>query len=159
MAIERLAVLGVGDLRTGPAVIGSLANYFGERELEVRMWDPQAEVLDIMDLFARECFKWRSSEHRLVTMPDLDEALEDVDAVIICANCGASVASFTDIQIDGFPVLDLVESHLDWRPEISEAESIRLRFDILRTINREDYLFHLVNDYKQSPVVDWLNTL
>ena len=150
-------MLGVGDLRTGPPVIGSLANFFGERSLEVRLWDPSREVLDIMDRFARECFKWNGAEHHLVALNDLDECVESVDGLIICANAGASVASITEARLEDIPRMDLAQEYAYWLPEVGESELTRRRFEILRMIKREEYPFELVNDYKQSPVIEWLN--
>lgn len=77
-----LTILGIGDPRCGMPAIGSLANYFGERPLEVRLYDCDAELLEMYDRLARIAFKYAKSPHRLVSTEDPVEALEQADRVV-----------------------------------------------------------------------------
>lgn len=85
----KLAVLGIGSLRSGPPVVAALANYFGERELEVRLYDSDDERLDLFDRLARACFVVEKARHRLFSFNDHREALDEADAAIVCVgfNC------------------------------------------------------------------------
>ncbi len=78
-----VAVLGAGSIRCSPAVIGCLATYFGERELQLRFWDSDQERLDLFDRFARLCFAANQNEHHLSSTEDLTEALDEAEVVIL----------------------------------------------------------------------------
>lgn len=79
----RLAVLGIGSVRCAPPIIGSLAGYFGERELEVRFYDEDAERLDLFDRLARRCFAAEECGHLVIATTDPLEALDGADLVIL----------------------------------------------------------------------------
>lgn len=79
----RLAILGIGSLRAGPAVIASLATYFGERELEIRFFDADEERLDLFDRLARAAFQVEDAKHDLESFTDPVEALEGADQAIL----------------------------------------------------------------------------
>jgi hypothetical protein len=79
----RLAILGAGSVRCTPAVVASLATYFGERPLEIRMFDADLERLDLFDRFARVCFLMTRSVHTLISTTDAAEACLDADRVIL----------------------------------------------------------------------------
>lgn len=84
MDLMRLAIVGAGSVRCGPAVVGALASYFGERPLEVRLFDADAERVDLMDRLARVAFTQGQCTHRLLSGTDLEESLEGVDCMILC---------------------------------------------------------------------------
>jgi hypothetical protein len=79
----RLAVLGIGSVRCAPPIIGTLAGYFGERELEIRFYDEDAERLDLFDRLARRCFEVQECGHRVIATTDPEEALDGADLVIM----------------------------------------------------------------------------
>lgn len=85
----RLAVLGIGSVRCAPPIIGALASYFGDQDLEVRLYDEDAERLDLFDRLARRCFAVEKAKHLLVAVDDVYEALEGADMVILAVgeNC------------------------------------------------------------------------
>lgn len=83
MSTVRLAVVGIGNLRTGVAVIASLASYFGERDLEVLFWDADEERLDLYERLARACFTTEKSKHLLASTGDLREALDGVNRALL----------------------------------------------------------------------------
>ncbi len=79
----RIAVLGIGHPECGLPVIGALATYFGERPLELRLYDPDPELLDLYDRLARLAFKVTRSTHQLLANEDPTEALEDASRVVL----------------------------------------------------------------------------
>ena len=79
----RVAILGAGSVRCTPAVIASLATYFGERPLEVRMFDADMERLDLFDRLARLCFIMTKSTHSLISTTDAAEASENAERVVL----------------------------------------------------------------------------
>lgn len=79
----RLAILGIGHPECGLPVIGALATYFGERPLELRLYDPDPELLDLYDRLARLAFKVTRSTHQLLATEDPAEALEDASRVVL----------------------------------------------------------------------------
>jgi hypothetical protein len=83
MGATRLAVLGAGSVRCSPAVIAALANYFGERPIEICLFDADEERLDLFAGFARVCCTVTRSYHHVYSTTDLDEALTDVDLAIV----------------------------------------------------------------------------
>lgn len=89
MALERLAVLGIGSVRCAPAILGALGAYFGERELEVRLFDADTERLDLFDRLGRLCSLVGETQHRVTAHEDWREAADGADAAIVCVgeNC------------------------------------------------------------------------
>lgn len=85
----RLAILGIGSVRCGPPVISALTTYFGERPLEVRLFDADEERLDLFERLARVCFQEENNEHDLLATSDVGEALERADQAILMVgeNC------------------------------------------------------------------------
>ena len=85
----KVAILGVGSLRCMPPVVSSLSSYFGERPLEVRLFDADEERLDLMDRFARHCFQFTKATHDVLYRPNHEEAVEGVDRIVLMVgrNC------------------------------------------------------------------------
>jgi hypothetical protein len=80
-----------------------LATYFGERPLELRLYDADEERLDLFDRFARAAFLVNDTGHAVTAGTDPVEALEGAQRIILQVgeNCarkearasGASVAT------------------------------------------------------------------
>ena len=83
MAPMRMAVLGAGSVRCSPRVIAALANYFGERPMEICLFDVDEERLELFSRYARVCFTVTRSQNLVFECADLDEAIEEVDLVIV----------------------------------------------------------------------------
>lgn len=96
-----LVVLGVGSTRCAPAIIGALAGYFGERDLEVRLYDEDRERLDLFDRLARKCFDFEQSKHALLAFSDAYEALEGADMVILAVgeNCARKFVKGHPVEV------------------------------------------------------------
>ena len=98
MSTVKLAFVGAGSIRLAAPVIATLATYFGERQLEIFLYDADEERLDLFDRFARTSFILMKSTHGLKSTSDLPESLADADAVLIgfdenCARKELGIAS------------------------------------------------------------------
>jgi hypothetical protein len=84
-----LTILGAGSVQYGPAVIGSLASYYGERPLDVRLFDADEERLDLFDRLARLVFEGTSVDHGVKALEDPTEALVESQLVVLAVdeNC------------------------------------------------------------------------
>lgn len=89
MRTSTLGVLGIGSLRSGPAIVASLAGYFGESQLRVRFWDADAERLDLFERLATTCFDAERAPHELEALAEPEEAVEGADFVLLAhtENC------------------------------------------------------------------------
>lgn len=83
MSVVHLSVLGAGSVRCSVPVLASLATYFGERPLEITLYDSDEERLDLFDRFARLCFLATKSTHSLKSTTEYKEALEKPDFVVV----------------------------------------------------------------------------
>jgi len=83
MSEVRLSVLGAGSVRCSVPVMAALATYFGERPLDITLYDADEERLDLFDRFARLCFLSTKSTHSLKSTTDYKAALEKPDMVIV----------------------------------------------------------------------------
>ena len=166
MEPERLTVLGAAGLRYAPAICGGLANYFGERLLEVRFWDADPERLDLFDRFARYLFDLNKTPHLLLSTEDPHEALFGTDRIVLALDdhgadrYRADATSVTVIEAlrdsfpDGAQVLDLRAD--DSIPEPS-AERVRaMPHDIMRYLRGDDWAYGFLREHLESPVKLWL---
>jgi hypothetical protein len=161
-------------------VIASLATYFGERPLEIVLFDADEERLDLFDRFARLCFAMMKSTHTLRATSEFEEAVEDVDRAILQMGeyCFAKTLPkaenrsrwlgdrLSHLSIE-FQALDLEELALDlpipvaiareW-PAPSESEfPYRVPLQILRWLNGEEYPFDVFREHEKSPLKLWLD--
>jgi hypothetical protein len=85
----RVALIGIGSVRCGVPILASLASYFGERPLEVCMYDADSERLDTFDRLARVFFETTDVPHRVLSTEDPFEAMSDSDMLVFSVgrNC------------------------------------------------------------------------
>lgn len=83
MSAVHLSILGAGSVRCSVPVMACLATYFGERPLEITLYDSDEERLDLVDRYARLCFLTTKSTHGLKSTVDYREALEGADKVVV----------------------------------------------------------------------------
>lgn len=187
MSEIRLAVIGMGSVRYAPALVGSLANYFGERPLEIRFYDADEERLDLFDRLARALFLYSKVPHRLISTSDHMEALDGVTAVILALddNCArkhlgalsrdlepeARIAqALSDLLADipeDVEILSLMLRNIpmpvnrywrnEWPEEPSEAQSQAVPHEALRYINGEEPLWQFLQPYERTPIRAWLD--
>ncbi len=84
-----MAILGAGSLRCMPPVVSALSTYFGERPLEIRLYDADEERLDLMDRLARHSFQLTKATHDLLYRPNPAEAIDGADRIVLMVgrNC------------------------------------------------------------------------
>lgn len=174
MARVQLALIGIGSNRFGPAVLGSIAGYFGERPLELRLYDADLERLELYVMLARRLLKGRSDAFSLSASDDLSEVLDQAQGVIACATprCWAlysnrtqlcedvlclKLGDWTSIRAIDFALAPISEPK-DW-PEKLDEEDWRGSHQTLRWILADDDLGELVELHRGSPVYAWLDRL
>lgn len=184
--MTKLAIVGAGSVRCSPAVLASLATYFGERPLEIRLYDADEERLDLFDRYARLLFQMTKATHRLLYRPDLREALLEADAVLLQMgeNCAKKMLKSEGRQAGLAPIeeaLDLVGQLVpedaevlslqlpsdhpdwpaivkaDWPPEPSETERRAWPHQILRWIKGEEHPYAWLAEHERSPIKSWLD--
>lgn len=186
MSAVRLAILGAGSLRYGLGIVGSLATYFGERPLEIRMYDADFERLDLFDRLLRLSSAGNFASHNLISTTDPAEALEDANAIVLaiephCAQKllrGDSAPNdealvelalerlLRDVSSDT-SVLSLLDPtvavpretyhRVPWAGPVSEYDRVRIPMQILRWLNKEEMLYELFEAYDRSPIKAWLD--
>lgn len=178
----KIAVIGAGSVRCSPAVIASLANYYGERQLEVRLFDADEERLDLFDRFARVCFASGQAPHDVVATSDIEEALEGVHGAIVQIgyNCARQFLKSAEgdvvsqamgpllqplpptakvLSLFGERVVLPVENYdsIDWPAEPDEDMRRAMPHQLLRWIRQEEYLHDYLKEFLNSPVKEWLD--
>jgi hypothetical protein len=180
-----LAIIGAGNVRCIGPVLATLASYFGERPLDVVLYDPDEERLDLFDRLARTFFAFTKSGNTLVSTPDADEALADAQLVIVQLDLhGASKAlgrrrsesrSVISQALDRLlsnaspsaEVLSLMDEsvslplpafrRLGWPKPLREAEEVGVPHQALRWIHGEEYPFDFFAEHEDSPLKLWLD--
>lgn len=105
MGSTPLTILGAGSVQYAPAVIGSLASYYGERPLDVRLFDADEERLDLFDRLARLVFEGTSVDHSVKASEYPDEALEDSLLVVLSVdeNCARKFLRRERLEVPADP--------------------------------------------------------
>lgn len=186
MQDRRITVLGIGSLQSGPAIVGAFATYFGERPIEVALYDPDPERLELLVRFANTAFSANKAGHLLLAFEDPDEAVEGASQVIVAIDrngaaksLGVSPSKVTDKHVskaidrliaavpDNAKILAIVPrsvpvpKRIDRRvepPAELDAEAKRsLPHQLLRWIRGEEYLFEFFAEHEESRLRDWLD--
>ena len=170
--MRSVAVIGAGSIAAAPQTLASLANYFGERPIEIRLWDGDEERLDLLDRLARVLFALNRSEHTVKYCASLEEAVADATKVLWLPdeNCHRKapnlVAEFTALvppEIDLLCIATEVEPVMEafWRYEwpapLTGTESREMPLQILRWVRAEEYPWALLKQFEKSPVGVWLD--
>jgi hypothetical protein len=180
-----LALMGVGNVRCTPPVLATLASYFGERPLEIVLYDADEERLDLFDRLARTFLAFTKSTNMLSSTIVADEALTSATRVIVQLDSqGARKAlglknkaepaqhakALVKILSNLSPtaeVLSLLEEsvelpvltyrRIDWPPALREAEVVGVPHQALRWIHGEEYPFEFFAQHEDSPLKLWLD--
>lgn len=175
--VMRIAVLGIGNLSHGISIIFSLANYFGERPVEILLWDSDEERLDLFGTLARKCFHYTQNPNLLKTTSDADEVFEfDPDRWIVIQDARSVKKAVHSTQrilkpfIERIPqgmVLNLMDQpvpwlgeslRVEWRSTQQEMPPSSIPHQILRWINGEDHLVIALQVFEESPLHQWLDS-
>lgn len=177
MSAQRVAVIGIGNLRCGPPIVGALATTFGERPLEIRMYDPDPEMLELFDRLARVAFVANKANHHLVSTEDLAEALQDAERVILCLSDRSLQKRGTPLQealCEVWPhiapdarILSLIDHdveypmgvyHLDgWPATPSSEDPVAAHHRILRWVLGDESVYDLTGPQERGPLQAWLS--
>lgn len=97
-----VSILGIGSVRCAIPVIASLACYYGERPLGLRLYDADRERLDLFDRFTRAALFAAGSTHEVISTESADEALDGTDKVIlqVGTNCAGHEAKLGGHRVE-----------------------------------------------------------
>lgn len=168
-----LLVVGAGNPYVSPNLLGTLASYFGERSLELRLYDPSAEMVDLFDRLARVLFKLGKSQHSVRSgdaFAELAEgaeravlALDPRSAKILVGKTDEPVRAAHDWVIERLSndteILELdarVIGRMGW-PPIPEEPTPGILLQISRYLWSEDSPMTLIDANVKSPFKLWLD--
>lgn len=180
-----VTLIGAGTMPIAPPVLGGLAQYFGERPLDIRLYDPSPDFLDISSRIASSLFLMSKSTHAITAYESLETALEYADLALFmvpdfraasfsrqleCESAtGASVLKCLTPQLANIPVLNLtavetpdelnVHSLLDWPIPCGDHGDIKFAFQVLRWANEEEYPYQFLEPQDSTPLHRWLDSL
>lgn len=163
--------------------MGALATYFGERPLEVALYDADRERLELFARFAWVAFKFNKAPHQLEVCESLQEMALLANKAILCLDDHGAAAlirsekweapgervaeasrhalqTLSDdvetLDLTGKSLTDLARYRLPLPPEPSEEELRALPHQLLRWIRGEEYLHEFLAEHEKSPIRDWL---
>jgi len=167
-----VTIIGVGSIAAGPQTLAALAGYFGERPLEIRLFDGDLERLDLMDRLFRVFCALNKCDHEIVMEPDLAKALSGADRVVWIpdANClrkaprlesdfARLVEPRSDVLCLGSERDPAITSfwHAAWPAPLTDEETFQMPLQILRWLRGEEYPYALLKQFEKSPLTAWLD--
>jgi hypothetical protein len=180
-----LAIIGAGNVQCTSPVLATLASYFGERPLDVFLYDADEERLDLFDRLARTFFAFTKSGNTLTSTMDADEALAEAHLVIVQLDLHSAAKALglkrtsaknifgralTKLLANASPsaeVLSLMEEEvqlpvpafrrLSWPKHLKEGETVAVPHQALRWIHGEEYPFEFFAEHEDSPLKLWLD--
>lgn len=134
-------------------VAASLANFYGERELEIHAWDEDKERCDAMCRVMRLFFRANRIRHVVYARESKEAALANMNGAIICGN---ETLPLTSLVIPTFQV-----KGAEWWSFVPGQEPTldNQKFQVLRWINKEEYPSTFLYQNRENPLVKWLNDL
>jgi len=184
METVRISLIGIGSVRCGSHIVASLANYFGERPLDITLWDADPERLELFHRLAKICFLMTRSPHQLSSTDDVREALSNADKIVLSIgrNCAyrvlrpenresggeaipsairaLSIDQYTQstiLSLQKLPIPIPAYYTLPWPPELSEEARAGFPFQLLRWVNGEEYPVDVLRECEKSPLSTWVD--
>lgn len=178
-----IAIIGVGNLEVGPPLMATIAQYFGERPLAIRLYDPNHEIAELIGLLAKALFNVTDSVHILGVFEDYCEALAGAHGVIFCPDYPGEELwtkhhpdfpekkGFADAVLsqanDAVSVINLTDDYDDMRmrewgpwPGFLEEDALdEMPHQILRWIHDDDSPHELLEANKISPFREWIEEI
>lgn len=77
-------MLGAGNVRCGPPVLACIAAWQPGHEVEVCLFEPCEERLDLFDRFMRRCLEHTGHEHLAIASSDLLESCLGATDAVVC---------------------------------------------------------------------------
>ena len=134
-------------------VAASIANFYGEREIEIYAWDENRERCDAMCRVLRIFLKTNRVRHIVYTLQSQEAALAGVQGMVVCNG------NPVDPARSPVPVFN-VSTQQWWEVNPKEPRTLDgQKFQILRWINKEEYPSVFLHENRESPLVKWLNEL
>ncbi len=134
-------------------VAASIANFYGEREIEIYAWDENRERCDAMCRVLRIFLRINRVKHYVYNRESKEAAITGAQGLIICndSSLGATLPSV--------PVFS-VKNQQWWEDTPDEPRTLEgQKFQILRWINKEEYPSIFLHENRDTPLVKWLNEL
>lgn len=79
----QITVLGAGSVRCATPIVASLASYFGEKPIEVALYDPDEERLDLFSRLAKVCCTIVDNRFPMKITTDPEEALAGAEIAVL----------------------------------------------------------------------------
>ena len=180
-----LAIIGAGNVQCSSPVLATIASYFGERPLDVVLYDADEERLDLFDRLARTFFAFTKSGNTLASTTNADEALAEAELVIVQLDrhgaikalgpknssakniLGRALAKLLANASPSAEVLSLMDEsvelpvpsfrRLTWPKPVNENETVAVPHQALRWIHGEEYPFEFFAEHEDSPLKLWLD--
>lgn len=134
-------------------VAASIANFYGEREIEIYAWDENRERCDAMCRVLRIFLRTNRVKHFVFNRESREAATAEAQALILCNQVALPAAMAV------VPVFQ-VKDHQWWEETPDEPKTLEgQKFQILRWINKEEYPSVFLHENRESPLVKWLNEL
>jgi hypothetical protein len=151
--LERLAVIGFGDFACASYVAASIANFYGEREVEIYAWDENKERCDAMCRVLRIFLRTKQIRHKVYSIESRSSVLNGVQALV---NCSGYPMGGLSLEVPMFDVL----ANQWWESLPKKTSDLDAeKFQVLRWINKEEYPSVFLHENRNSPLVKWLNDL
>lgn len=151
--LERVAIIGFGDFVSASYVAASLANFYGEREIELYTWDESKERCDAMCRVLRIFLRMTRNKHFVYSLEKQDAALHGIQGIVLCNHEPLQIAA------PQVPIFDVLSNRWWEENEGTTASLEAHNFQILRWINKEEYPSVFLHENRESPLVKWLNEL
>ena len=151
--LQRLAVIGFGDFASASYVAASIANFYGEREIEVYAWDENKERCDAMCRVLRIFLRTKQIRHKVYSIESRQSVLNGAQGLV---NCSGFPMGGLELDV---PMFDVMANQ--WWESLPRgtSELDAEKFQILRWINKEEYPSVFLHENRDSPLVKWLNSL
>ena len=179
-----LTVIGIGSIRDGAPVLAGLAQYFGERPMTIRLYDYDAERLQLFYLLGRSFFQEAKSNHELECVDNIEDALKDANAVIFCPsqhyldkygqelpNPGKArerlLQEVKQLIHEDCPIVTLRaevpfpnERNLEnWPEDLTPEVEVSMPHQILRWVHMDDDPQEYMESHKKSEFSEWLEEI
>ena len=151
--LERLAVIGFGEFASASYVAASIANFYGEREIEIYAWDENKERCDAMCRVLRIFLRTKQIPHKVYSIESRATVLFGAHGLVNCSGFPLGGLNFEQ------PIFDVIENKWWESPTSEKAAQDSMKFQILRWINKEEYPSVFLHENRESPLVKWLNDL
>jgi len=149
--LERLAVIGFGEFASASYVAASIANFYGEREIEIYAWDENKERCDAMCRVLRIFLRVKQIPHKVYSIESRATVLFGAHGLVNCSGFPLGGLNFEH------PVFDVLENQWWESPTSDKAAQDSMKFQILRWINKEEFPSVYIHENRESPLVKWLN--